>query len=114
MTEIEGFNRKPMNDSADMKQPGLKEAADALQAALGALEKALDPMLARLDALQTKARESEGLSEDRAKLAAKLDEALEARRQREAEFQALSEQTRNELDQTIRALKDVMAGGADG
>lgn len=103
-----------MNDSADMKRAGLADAADSLQRALGALEKALDPMIARLDALETKARESEGLSEDRAKLAAQLDEALEARRQREAEFQALSEQTRTELDQTIRALRDVMSEDGAG
>jgi low affinity Fe/Cu permease len=103
-----------MNDSADMKQARLADAANALQSALGALEKALDPMLVRLESLETKARESEGLSEDRAKLAAQLDEALEARRQREAEFEALSKQTRNELDQTIQALKEVMAGSGSG
>lgn len=97
-----------MNDSADMKQTSLKDAALALQSAVMALEKSLDPMLGKLASLETKAREAEVFSEDRVKLAAQLDEALEARRLREAEFETLSKQTREELDMTIAALQQVL------
>lgn len=103
-----------MNDSADMKQAGLADAAKALSQAVASLEKSLDPMLGRLSELETKAREAEGFGEDRARLAAELDEALEARQQREAEFQSLSKQTREELDRTIGALKEVLSGGGHG
>lgn len=98
-----------MNDSADMKHVTLKDAALALQTAVAALEKSLDPMLGKLASLETKAREAEGFSEDRARLAAELDDALEARRVREAEFDALSKQTRAELDMTIAALQQALA-----
>lgn len=97
-----------MNDSADMKQTSLKDAALALQSAVMALEKSLDPMLGKLASLETKAREADVFSEDRVKLAAQLDEALEARRLREAEFETLSKQTREELDMTIAALQQVL------
>ena len=110
----EDFNYKPMNDRTEMKQVSLKEAASALQSALSALEKSLNPMLNRLVQLETKAREAEGFSEDRTRLAGELDDALEARRLREAEFEALSKQTRAELDLTIHALKAALAGGVDG
>lgn len=98
-----------MNDSADMKQATLKDAALALQTAVAALEKSLDPMLGKLARLETTAREAEGFSEDRVRLAAELDEALEARRVREAEFETLSKQTRAELDLTIAALQQALA-----
>lgn len=103
-----------MNDSADMKQATLKEAALALQTALAALETSLDPMMRKLAQLETKAREAEGFSEDRVRLAAELDDALDARRLREAEFDALSKQTRAELDMTIAALQQALGGGTDG
>ncbi|GHA85977.1 hypothetical protein GCM10009069_06480 [Algimonas arctica] len=103
-----------MNDSADMKQPTLKDAALALQTAVAALEKSLDPMLGKLAQLETKAREAEGFSEDRVRMAAELDEALEARRRREAEFDTLSKQTRAELDMTIAALQQALGGNTDG
>jgi uncharacterized protein YdeI (YjbR/CyaY-like superfamily) len=103
-----------MNDSADMKQATLKDAALALQTALAALETSLDPMVRKLAQLETKARESESFSEDRTRLAAELDEALDARRVREAEFEALSKQTRAELDMAIAALQDALGGDTDG
>lgn len=102
-----------MIDSADMKQTRLSDAADALQKALAALEHAFDPMLARHAELSTKAREAEGFSEDRTRLAGQLDEALEARKVREQEFEALSQQTRAELDATIQTLQQVLSGGAE-
>jgi hypothetical protein len=97
-----------MNDSADMKQTSLKDAALALQSAVIALEKSLDPMLGKMSQLKTKASEADVFSEDRVKLAAQLDEALEARRLRESEFEALSKQTRAELDMTIAALQHAL------
>ncbi|WP_189495359.1 DUF4164 family protein [Algimonas arctica] len=97
-----------------MKQPTLKDAALALQTAVAALEKSLDPMLGKLAQLETKAREAEGFSEDRVRMAAELDEALEARRRREAEFDTLSKQTRAELDMTIAALQQALGGNTDG
>lgn len=102
-----------MIDSADMEQTGLTDAARALSDALGALERALDPMLARLSQLETQVTEAGVLSEDRARLAAELDDALEARRVREAEFETLSRQTRAELDATISTLRNVLQGGAE-
>jgi hypothetical protein len=53
-----------MNDSADMKQTSLKDAALALQSAVIALEKSLDPMLGKMAQLKTKASEADVFSED--------------------------------------------------
>ncbi len=108
-----------MNDSADMndgpeKTADLATAARALGDALGALETALDPVIGRLGGLERQAREAEALQEDRTKLAARLDDALEARRKREEEFSELSRQTREELDRTIETLRDALAGPAGG
>lgn len=102
-----------MNDSADMKRTSLADAAKALQHALKSLETSLDPMLSRLERLETKAKEAEGFSEDRARLASELDAALEARQARESEFESLSKRTREELDLTIAALKDVLSSQSD-
>ncbi|WP_298914840.1 hypothetical protein [uncultured Algimonas sp.] len=96
-----------MTDSAN-KKAGLDQAARALADALGALETALDPVLAKLARQDTQLREADGFGDDRAKLAAQLDEALETRRQREEEFQALSKQTREELDLTIQVLQQAL------
>jgi predicted nucleic acid-binding Zn-ribbon protein len=101
-----------MNDSADMKSTTLTEAAQRLNQALESLEDALDPLVTRYAKLQTQAKEAESFSQDRIKLAAQLDEALEARQKREAEFQTLSAQTREEIDLTIQALKDALGNAA--
>lgn len=105
-----------MNDSADMTKTDIAGAAEALSDSLRQLESSLDPVLASVKTLKSQAREAEVLSEDRVKLAAKLDEALEARKVREAEFETLSRQTREELDATITALQQALAsqGGSDG
>lgn len=105
-----------MDDSADMSKTDLAGAAEALSHSLRQLESSLDPMLASVKSLTGQAREAEALSEDRVKLAAKLDEALEARKVREAEFETLSRQTREELDATIAALQQALSsqGGSDG
>jgi hypothetical protein len=99
-----------MNDSADMKQTSLKDAALALKAAVSALEESLDPLIVNHAKLKTQAREAESFSEDRVKLAAQLDDALESRKVREAEFESLSKQTREELDATIEVLQQVLSG----
>lgn len=101
-----------MNDSADIKRTQLADAAKALQQALRSLETSVDPLLARLDKLETKAKEAEGFSEDRARLASELDAALEARQARESEFESLSKRTRQELDLTINALKQTLSDSA--
>lgn len=103
-----------MNDSADIKRPTLKEAAHALQSAVASLETALDPLVSRFAQLETKAREADAFSEDRVRLAGQLDEALEARRRREAEFETLSKQTREELDMTIAALQQALGDTTNG
>ena len=103
-----------MTDSADIEKTSLSEAAQALSDALGALERSLDPALARLAKLETDVAENRALAEDRARLAAELDNALEARRVREAEFDTLSRQTRAELDATIETLRKVLQGGDHG
>lgn len=103
-----------MTDSADIEKTSLSEAARALSDALGALEQSLDPALARLAKLEKDVAENRALAEDRARLAAELDDALEARRVREAEFDTLSRQTRAELDATIETLRKVLQGGDHG
>ena len=97
----------------------MKGAADRLAAALGHLEGALDPILARLSRAETRLTEAEGFSEDRARMASELDEAkadadaMRARLSaREEEFAALSNETRQELDATIATLRDVLSGAA--
>lgn len=98
-----------MDDSADMTATDLAGAAKALKEALGKLETSMDPMLSRFTSLSGQAQEAALLSEDRVKLAAQLDEALEARQAREAEFEALSRQTRQELDATIATLQQALS-----
>ena len=97
----------------------VKGAADRLAAALGTLESALDPVLARLSRAETRLSETEGFGEDRARMAEELDaakadaEGLQARlKAREDEFAALSSETRQELDATIATLRDVLRGAA--
>ena len=97
----------------------VKGAADRLASALGALEGALDPVLARLARAESALAETQGFGEDRAALASELDAAkadtqeLESRlKVREEEFAALSSETRQELDATIATLRDVLSGAA--
>lgn len=97
-----------------MTETRLKDAALALQTALAALEQSLDPLLSRLARSEQKAQEADAFGEDRARLAQQLDDALEAKRVRDAEFKTLSEQTREELDLTIATLKDVLGGQENG
>ena len=95
-----------MNDSVDMKM-----AADRLQNALRSLEGALDPLLDRVNVLETSAKEAATLSEDRAALAAQLDDAKatsEGLEAREKEFNLLADETTAELDKVIRQVREAL------
>ena len=107
----------PSTSSA--QQPSLKGAIDRLDSALATLDGALDPILARLSRAETQVSQSESFGEDRARMAAELDDAkadaqaLQSQlTAREAEFAALSRDTRTELDDTIATLRDVLRGAA--
>jgi len=100
-----------MNDSAD-----IKTAAARLQSALKALEETLSPIGPRITKLEKIAKDAETFGEDRAKLAARLDEstAKEATfTQREAEFNALADSSAKELDDIISQVQRALSG-ADG
>jgi len=95
-----------MNDSADMKA-----AADRLQSALRSLEGALDPLLTKVSRLEGQVKEAETMGEDRAALAAKLDEAkarTETFEAREREFNALADETTQELDRVIKQVRNAL------
>ncbi|MGB3456262.1 MAG: DUF4164 family protein [Litorimonas sp.] len=97
-----------------MSPATLSKAAEALDAALARLDASLGPVLSEVAQLRNAARETQGLAEDRTRLAAQLDDALEAARLKEAEFDRLSKQTREELDATIQTLQQALSskGGA--
>ena len=95
-----------MNDSAD-----IKTAADRLQLALRSLEESLSPLLDKMSRLETEAKEAEIMNEDRAELAAKLDDSKakeEGYAAREKEFNALADETTQELDRVIRQVRTAM------
>ena len=98
-----------MNDSADMKT-----AADRLQLALRSLEGSLSPLLDKVSRLETEAKEAETMNADRASLAAKLDESTakaENLAAREKEFNALADETTQELDRVIRQVRTALGEG---
>lgn len=98
-----------MNDSAD-----IKTAAARLQSALRSLEESLGSVVTRVNKLEKVAQDAESFQEDRAQLATLLDEskAKEAHfTQREAEFNALAEQSTRELDSIISQVQDALSGG---
>ena len=98
-----------MNDSAD-----IKTAADKLQSALRALEGSLTPLLDKVSRLEAEAKEAETMGADRADLAAKLD-ASKANEERftvrEKEFNALADETTQELDRVIRQVRTALGEG---
>lgn len=98
-----------MNDSAD-----IKTAADRLQSALRSLEGSLSPLLEKVSRLEIEAKEAETMNTDRAALAAKLDESTAKENQfaaREKEFNALADETRQELDRVIRQVRTALGEG---
>ena len=101
-----------MNDSADMKS-----AAQSLQLALTKLEGALDPLMRNVHQLKAEATESEGFSQDRARLASELDnakaEAEDLQKKmvaREKEFASLAEESTQELNSVIKTVQIAMEG----
>lgn len=101
-----------MNDSAD-----IKAAADSLNAALEKLEQAISPVLSNYKDLKVQSRESESFSQDRARLAAELDNAkaeqekiLSGVNLREKELDALANETTQELDRVIRHVQVALEG----
>lgn len=95
-----------MSDSADMKL-----AADRLSQALQGLEQAVNPMVSDLAAYKKQAGESEGLANDRAKLAQELDDSKAREdkfKDREVDFNKLADETTAELDQVIAQVRNVL------
>ena len=98
-----------MNDSAD-----IKTAADRLQSALRSLEGSLSPLLEKVNRLEIEAKEVQTMTTDRAELAAKLDASTakeEAFAAREKEFNALADETTQELDRVIRQVRTALGEG---
>ena len=98
-----------MNDSAD-----IKTAAARLQSALRSLEDSLGSVVTRVNTLEKTAKEAETFQEDRAQLAALLDESTAKEASftaREAEFNSLAEQSTRELDSIISQVQQALAGG---
>ena len=95
-----------MTDSHD-----IKIAANRLQEALRSLEAALDPLVARVTQLEKMASVAQDFEADRANLAGRLDEAATREKEfqaHEAEFNALAEETTQELDRVIGQVKKVL------
>ena len=95
-----------MNDSAD-----IENASKRLQSALSLLIKKLDPLLERVSQLETAVNEGKQFNEDRARLARELDEAksnLAVTAARETSISQLAAKTRQELDDTIRDIQDMI------
>ena len=98
-----------MNDSAD-----IKTAAARLQSALRSLEESLGSITTRVNTLEKAAKEAENFQQDRAQLATLLDESTAkeaAFSEREAEFNALADQSAKELDSIISQVKQALSGG---
>ena len=98
-----------MNDSAD-----IKTAADRLQSALRSLEGSLTPLLDKMSRLEMANKEAETMGADRADLAAKLDASTakeEIYAAREKEFNALADETTQELDRVIRQVRTALGEG---
>ncbi len=101
-----------MNDSAD-----IKAAAQSLQSALSKLEGAIDPLLGKMGTLKAQTAESEGFSQDRARLAAELDnakadkESVESQmQQREKDLEALATETSQEIEMVMRHVQSALEG----
>lgn len=79
-------------------------AANELEAALSDFERAILPIIKRVQQLEEKANQFEAFEADRAELARKLDAAAK----RESEFKSLAQETREELDRVIAQVNDVI------
>lgn len=101
-----------MNDSADIEL-----ASQRLNSALSALIKNLEPILDRVSRLEAAVNEGQQFNEDRARLARELDDTkanLSLVTAREANMSQLAAKTREELDQTIREIQDMIKDASNG
>lgn len=101
-----------MNDSAD-----IKTAAARLQSALRSLEDSLGPVMSRVTILEKAAKDAESFQQDRAQLATLLDESTAKEAyftEREAEFNALAENSAKELDAIISQVQQALSGATSG
>lgn len=95
-----------MNDSVD-----IEKASERLQTALSLLVQRLEPLLDRVKRLEAAVSEGQQFNEDRARLARELDEAqssLAVTTAREANISQLAAKTRQELDDTIRDIQNMI------
>ncbi len=99
-----------MHDNADIQsaQAELDRAVDSLEVGIGAL-------MSRMRTLETGAQDSDAFREDRAKLAAQLDDmAAEAQNAkarleaREAEFTKLTQDSEAELDMVMKVVRGAL------
>ena len=101
-----------MNDSAD-----ITKASERLNNALSNLVNSLNPILDRVSRLETAVNEGQQFTEDRARLAQELDEtkaSLASTEAREGSINALAQETRRALDETIRDVQQLIAEAKDG
>ncbi|PHR91240.1 MAG: hypothetical protein COA69_12065 [Robiginitomaculum sp.] len=109
-----------MTQSSSNKTSVTREAADRLQQALKSLENALEPLVARVYALEKEAAEHETFQKDireqetldtrnfeadRARLATELDEA----KAREERYKAREEDVARLADETSQELESVIS-----
>lgn len=105
-------NGNQMNDSADMKI-----ARADLDSALDRMEAAAKPILSKMAQLERTTRDSDSFREDRSRLAEELDQSkseLEslaaAAAAREAQFQALADESKGELSHIIAQVRAALEG----
>ncbi len=95
----------------------MQQAAERLQSALGKLENALEPMIARVGELETRLEKVKTIDADRAKLASEVDE-LKAQnlslREREKEFARLAAETTRELETVIAEVQTALGENGSG
>ncbi len=92
----------------------VKDAANRLQQALKKLENSLGPMIDKVSTLERQSEDAQSFKEDRARLAAQLDEAAareKSFKEREAEFSKLADETTRTLDSVISQVVHALGEG---
>jgi len=92
----------------------VKDAADRLQRALKTLENSLGPMIDKVATLERQSLDAQSFKEDRARLAAQLDEATlreKSFKEREVEFSKLADETTRTLDSVISQVVHALGEG---
>ncbi|HHI88830.1 MAG TPA: DUF4164 family protein [Hellea balneolensis] len=95
----------------------MQQAAERLQSALGKLENALEPMIARVGELETRLEKVKTIDADRAKLASEVDELKaqnQSLREREKEFARLAAETTRELETVIAEVQTALGENGSG